>query len=85
VKPRRPCSNCACTFHGEPWQRLCWSSWREKRDAEERDGEYRRGYRAGLITQAIALRHPDCQPPERHGLATTTTTRLLELRRELAA
>lgn len=99
MSERRRCTRCANAFDGEPWQRLCWSCWRERKDAEQRHSEYERGWHAGrvaavprqgaldstLLRDVISLCHPDRHPVERYELANATTARLLALRGELAA
>ena len=98
MKAVRTCHECRARFEGESWQRKCWRCWRKEKDRQPDRDAYERGYRDGLVageplarascqllTDAIALTHPDRHPSERHELATRTTAALLELRVALAA
>jgi len=90
------CTSCGATFQARgPWMRKCWTCWRAEQDAHTRTSAYRDGYRDGfaagrarthralppnLISDTIALCHPDRHPVERQELATRVTRTLLDLR-----
>lgn len=83
MKARRECRECYAPFEGEPWQKLCWTCWRERRDREARPDHGHTGAQQQLLDEptlkaAIRLTHPDAQPPERREQATITTAKLLD-------
>ena len=82
MKAPRECRECYAPFEGEPWQRLCWTCWRERRDREARPDHGHTGVEQLLdeptLKAAIRLTHPDAQPAERRELATSTTAKLLD-------
>lgn len=96
----RSCQSCGTTYDGERWQKVCWTCWRKRKDADDADRAYQRGYAAGhaaaaraasprldgdLLKAIIALCHPDRHPAERAADANAVTALLLNMREELAA
>jgi hypothetical protein len=93
----RSCERCDARFDGPHWQRLCWKCY-QRRKANEQEAAYNRGFAAGratapaapvlleaeLLTEAIALTHPDRHPEERSELANRVTARLLDAREAVA-
>ncbi len=84
------CTMCGTAFQARGrWQRLCRRCWREGHDL----AIFERGYSAGftdairarldvqLLTDAIALCHPD-RHPTRGEVANRVTAQLLELREQ---
>jgi hypothetical protein len=87
----RYCSACGRSFEPRAsFHRLCTPCCKEGHDTAIYHHGYARGFERGrgvgggfdpeLVHDAVALCHPDRHPPERAGLATRTTQRLLELR-----
>lgn len=46
---QRQCRECGSDFAGERWQKLCWTCWREQRDADEREVRWQNGYDHGFL------------------------------------
>ena len=67
------CADCGGLFDGEHWQKLCWSCWREKKDAAN-DAAYEEGYadghRAGLRQGARAANSKPAPGPLDRDLLT---------------
>jgi len=92
----RRCQDCSTAFDGEHWQRLCWPCWRQRKQSDELDRAYHRGWLDGLaadgkrasypsvdprlIERAIRLCHPDRHPGERFTETNDVTAQLLTAR-----